>query len=437
MADIYVWSGATGAGSGVDWFNAYTKLETAVAAKLAGDVFYVAHDHSQTQAASLTISFPGTEANPNRVYCVDRNGSVPPSSADLRTTAVIAITGNNFTLYLNNTVSEFNGFIFLIGDGGSGTTSITVQGNARSMRLVNCYIKLNTTNGGSRINIGATSAAYVVWENVAIEIGINGQWLAPNGRWIWRNTPNAFNGALTNLLIFPSVSVILLEGIDLSAYGPGKTLIGGTSVQNCFYLIKDCKFATGTIICTPVTTAFNSQQTTATRSDVSDTTYRTEFITGTGSQVTDTTVVRTGGASDGTQVISWKIVTSGISRWEMPFECLPITLWNDAIGSPRTVTIQGIWGTAALPKNDDIWIDVLYSGISGSTMISKASSTKANGLAANADLPAGTGTWLGGSVTKFALAVTFTPQRKGPFTIYVKAAKLNSTYYIDPKPVIT
>ena len=76
MANWYVWSGATaGGGTGADWANAYLTLQAAVTGKTAGDVFYVAHDHSQTQASALTITFPGTEAIPNRVYCVNRAGS--------------------------------------------------------------------------------------------------------------------------------------------------------------------------------------------------------------------------------------------------------------------------------------------------------------------------------------------------------------------------
>jgi hypothetical protein len=35
------------------------------------------------------------------------------------------------------------------------------------------------------------------------------------------------------------------------------------------------------------------------------------------------------------------------------------------------------------------------------------------------------------------MSVTFTPQQKGAVTIYVKAAKASSTFYIDPKPVLS
>jgi hypothetical protein len=39
MASYYVWSGATGTGTGASWANAYTTLTLAFSGKLAGDIF--------------------------------------------------------------------------------------------------------------------------------------------------------------------------------------------------------------------------------------------------------------------------------------------------------------------------------------------------------------------------------------------------------------
>ena len=132
--------------------------------------------------------------------------------------------------------------------------------------------------------------------------------------------------------------------------------------------------------------------------------------------------MRTGGATDGTTPISWKLVTSTNAEWEFPLECPPIVVWNDIVGVPKTVTIEGIWGTGAVPNNDDIYMDVEYLGTSGFPLAVKATSTKTFGFAAGTPIPAGSGTW-GGSTTKFAMSVTITPQEKGPITIYVKAVE--------------
>ena len=170
--------------------------------------------------------------------------------------------------------------------------------------------------------------------------------------------------------------------------------------------------------------------------DTGDTNYRTERWNFCGNQTTETTIVRTGGASDGTTTLAWRINTSTNSEIEWPFESLPISFWNDTIGSAITITIQGIWGGGAVPTNNDIWMEVFYLGTSGFPLATKASTGRATGLTAASNNPAGSGTW-GGSTTKFSMAVTVTPQEKGPITIYIKAGWSSQTFYIDPQPVVT
>lgn len=41
------------------------------------------------------------------------------------------------------------------------------------------------------------------------------------------------------------------------------------------------------------------------------------------------------------------------------------------------------------------------------------------------------------ATTKFALALTFTPQMKGEVILRVKAGLASSTFYVDPKAVIS
>jgi hypothetical protein len=437
MATWYIWSGATGAGTGADWANAYITLQAAAAAKAAGDTFYVAHDHSQTLGSALTITFPGTEALPNRVYCANRAGTVPPVAADLRTTAVIATTGAN-GITLVNSVAELNGFIFQCGD-AAGLATLTTQNAARSMRLVNCALRLTNTAAASRIQSSGLSTSLVVWENVTVQFGNASQSINVGGRFIWRNTSSAITGAtIPTALISQNTagSQTLIEGVDLSALTPSKTLFSTQTAQNVIATVKDCKLGASLTFAVANTTNINSPQNMLVRSDSADTTYRQERYAAQGSLTTETTIVRTGGASDGVTTIAWKIVTSTLNTWEFPFECPPITIWNETIGSAITVTVQGIWGGGAVPNNDEIWIDCEYLGTSGFPQGAKATSTKATGLSTASAIPAGSGTW-GGSTTKFAMSATFTAQEKGPITVYVRAAKTSSTFYVDPKPVIT
>ena len=93
MANRYVWSGATGTATGASWANAHTTIQSAIAAGAAGDTYFVAHDHAQTAASSISISPNGSQGSPDRFICVNRAGSVPPVAADLRDTASVTTTG--------------------------------------------------------------------------------------------------------------------------------------------------------------------------------------------------------------------------------------------------------------------------------------------------------------------------------------------------------
>jgi hypothetical protein len=429
MANVYVYSGAAGAGTGADWTNAYTTLAAACTAKAAGDTFFVAHDHAETQASAMTITSKGTETNPCRFYCVNRAGSVPPVSADLRTTATVTTTGNsNITM---NGTSYWSGMTF-----SCGTTAVSPNFfvNGTGNGFTNCKFATPATGGFSAIVLSAGGAVKTIVENSTIAFGNTGHQLSVSGILIWKNTSAAIQGATVPTSLFASTAsgIIFLEGIDLSALGSGKSLVTLPGKV----LLKDCKLGASVSAVTGALTSDGGTYVRLIRTDSGDTNYRTESYDFFGTLTTETTVVRTGGATDGTTAISWKIVTTANSRWEYPFECLPISVWNETTGSAITVTIQGIWGGGAVPLNDEIWIDVEYLGTSGFPLASKATSTKADGLATGTNIAAGSGTW-GGSTTKFAMSATITPQEKGPLTIYVKAAKVSSTFYVDPKPIVT
>src|SRR4029078_12664558 len=164
----------------------------------------------------------------------------------------------------------------------------------------------------------------------------------------------------TQLLSFNAPGSWLLEGCDLSALGSGNTLVTGvTPSANSIATLKDCKLGAGVVIAANPTT-YGGVETAIVRCDSGDTNYRSERYVFGGTQSVETTVVRTGGASDGTTPIAWKLSTTANAEWEFPLEAPPITIWNEVVGTPITVTLQGIWGGGAVPNNDDIWIDVEY-----------------------------------------------------------------------------
>jgi hypothetical protein len=427
LANWYVHSGAVGSASGADWANAKTTMAAALAASAAaGDTFYVAHDHAETQASALTLAFKGTNPSPDTVLCVNRSGSVPPVSADLRTTATITTTGAN--------AFSQSGVVYLYGiviNAGSGATNVGISINASAV-FDNCALnKLGTTGINTAINFGSSSANEEL-RNTTVRFGSTSDGLTASGALAWRNTASAVNtsGSIPTTLFAAAPNNLLCEAVDLSAItGTLFATAGPTDAT-----LKDCKLGASVTICatpTPLAAAV-----VLIRCDSGDTNYRTERYRYQGTLRTETTIVRTGGASDGTTPIAWKLTTTANSKRYLPFESLPISIWNETTGSAITLTVEGIWGGGAVPTNADIWMDVEYLGTSGFPLGSFATSGPADQLAAGTNLSAGSGTW-GGSTTKFKLEKTITPQEKGPITVYVKAALASSIFYLDPKLTVS
>lgn len=439
MASYYVRSGAAGAGTGADWANAYTTLAAALSGKAAGDIFYVSEDHTET-TAGLTLTFPGTVANPNRVICVNHSGSVPPVAADIRATAAINVSGSS-SLNIGAGGVYIDGVIFTTGTGGAtGTAGINVgNGNNQMLVLRNCSLRIASTGSGSRITLGSLDSCYTSLDNTTLSFANAGQAVKVVGKAVWSNTASALLGTMPTTLFISGnnsdAQVVEVRGVDLSAAGAGKTIVGAGTGPTAVYSFTDCKLhASVTLAATPASTG--SGEIDYVRTGSAGVSYNQGRYRYSGTLTEETVIVRTGGASDGTTAIAWKIVTTANAHLPVPFEAPPIAIWNDTTGSAVTATIQGIWGGGAVPNDDEIWVEAEYLGDASSPLGSFVNDSKANILAAGAGQGAGAGTW-GGSTTKFALAVTFTPQQKGWVLLRVKAAKASSTFYIDPKVTLS
>ena len=321
MATYYVYSGAAGGATGADWANAFTTLAGAFSGKAAGDIFYVADDHAESQASAMTLTPPGTAASPCFVYCVRRTGgSVPPVSADLRTTATITTTGDNAITFSMQ-------FTYYYGITFSAGTSTAVNGIATTSTGVllfkSCALrKLGTTESTVAIALGplgSNSDSLVVLDNTTVQFGATGDRMVLRGRARWQNTASAITGATIPTALFGGLAVsstTLVEGVDLSALGSGTTLVAASTAA-LEHVFKDCKLGSSvTVAATPA--GPGRTETSLIRCDSGDTNYRTEKYSYMGVLTTETTIVRTGGASDGTTPIAWKVVTTANSAGITP-----------------------------------------------------------------------------------------------------------------------
>jgi len=259
MADRYVWNGATGSGTGATWANAHTTLTAAITASTAGDRFFVAHDHAQTVASGLSLTFKGTASAPDTVLCVDRAGSVPPVSADLRTTATVSTTLAS-TLGLHGHFYCY-GIKFQAGSAANVANLNILNSPAASViELVNCELNVNNT-AASVLQIGVTGAVQqqVTLRGTKMLFGAVGQGVAlSTGRFVWKNTASALGGAIFPTVLFANLGVLkgtfaLIEGVDLSALGSGKSIVGGDVAAAHTVVLKDCKLGASVAISSAVT----------------------------------------------------------------------------------------------------------------------------------------------------------------------------------------
>jgi hypothetical protein len=446
----YVRSGAAGTGDGSSWTNAYTTLTLALASgKVAGDVFYISEDHAESSATALTFTSPGTSVSPCKFICVNHSGSVPPVSADLRTTGSIATTGNA-GIAINSSAtggaSIFYGLVIAAGNSsGSPVINMPSTPNSCSYKYINCTIKIVSTGAGT-ISIGNSGAAagdYVEFENTTVSFAGTGQGFVISGTFRWRNTLTALAGTIPTALFQFTAGrggSIDISDVDLSGAGSGKTLISSTAgAASVWVRLMDCKL-NASVTMVSASAAIGSVSTDLIRCGSTGVNYKVHRDRYTGTLDDETTITRSGGATDGTTPISWKIVTMANASFNLPFEAIPTAIWNDST-SNVTATIYGTINSGTLPNNDEIFIDVEYLGSSSTPQGSIATSAKADLIAVAAAVSSDASSWNGGGSgagwSPFKLTATFTPAQKGPINIIVKAGKASTTYYVDPMVVLS
>jgi hypothetical protein len=430
MANWFVRSLATGTGAGTSWTNATTTIAAAITLGAAGDTYFIADDHAETTTSTLVVTFKGSASAPDTVVCVDHT-IASPGTADLKTTATVSVTGTAAGL-------QVRGYFYCYGitwNCGTSTSAQALQlstAAAYTQHYEKCSFVLGGT-GAQQLTVNSGTDNRLRWTNCLVSFGATSQTIVTGqGLFEWVNTPTgALVGSVPTLLFTGQTGRMVVEGVDLSALGSGTTLVSAAFLAGVF-LFKECKI--GSLV--TVAASFNqpSEIILLIRCDSGTANYRNEEYHFEGTGTTETTIVRTGGATDGTTGFSNKIVTNTQARWPCPYEMSPIAIWNDTVGSPITVTVEGI--ASAVPNNDEVWMGVEYMSSATSLLGARVTTNKVV-LATAAANTSSSSTWGGALTGKFKMAVTVTPQQKGPITVYVKVGKPSTTVYIDPFITVT
>lgn len=441
MANWYVRSGAGGTASGADWTNAKLTLAAAITAGAAGDTYYISEDHAETQASALTLTMKGTKTAPDRFLCVNHAGTVPPVSADLRTTASITTTGAN-AIVITAGVGYWYGVIF---SGGTGASSVnnSVSASATDGDVVfeACSFRTAVTSSGFfRMGTGTAGANNTITLiNTTFSFGATGAGiLARGGNLIWKNTASALLGTMPTVLFQDGNSNpanVMLDGVDLSANSG--TMVAAQT-QAGLFVLTNCKLhASATAAATPTATAGARVILSGTSSAANVS--RNEVYTYRGTQTTEATIVRSSGASDSVTPISWKLVSTANSKASFPFISLPIAIWNATVSGNVTATVEIVNDGVTL-TNADIWIEAEYLGSGAQPLASGVSSGLADVLATGANITTSSVTWTTtglSSPVKQKMSVTFAPRMAGLVRLTVRLARASTTVYVDPLITLT
>lgn len=378
------------------WAAAHARLQNALTlnwGNAAGNTTYVSASHAETQSSgTITWNAASGTSGPANVVCIaNAPGSIPPTSSDITTGAGVTASGINMTIAQGLYIQ---GVTFTMAGASASTFNIGSTSIAANtyIRMDNCAIVwTNTTANQGQIgfSFGDTSSLVELNNTTMTLTGNAAVGFKPYGHIIWRNTPSAVSvhASMAKLFSFQGTGAdILCEGVDFSGATTLSELVDGQPAPGRIVFSR-CKFPSGVPM--TVTTTIGGPIVDAINCDSGGNTYYHQHANGIGTHTSDATVIRTGGASDGTTGYSWQFnPTISTCSWTVPFESLPIVIWNSIPSTNRTVTLYGIWNNASLPTNTQIWMSVRYFGTASSTLATTQTTGTTNILAAGSNLPA-------------------------------------------------
>ncbi len=440
MADKYLKSGAGGSPSGSSWVAAYTTLAEAADSMQAGDRLFVSHQHTESQATLMTVTFPGTPSNPNIILCVN-DGATPPT--DLATSAVVTTTATG-AMTLNGSFYCY-GIQFFCGTSGQPALSQNTASANNTQVYEACRFEAASTSSTAANAIvmagNSTNQRTVYWRNCNVKFGGTGQRIACGANFSW-DTGSFLSGSATPALyIFsataisgPASSRMVISGVDFAQLGSTVDFFNAAALGDG--ILRDCKLPSGWSgdlfngTFSAPGPRFEMQNT-----DYADTNYRFRASDYAGTVDNEGTIVRSG--SNSSQ--SLKMVSSAETSWAAVWLKTPeISRYYDSLSSPLaeiTVTVDLVHDSGTNLNNDDIWLDVLYLGTNGVPLGSFSTNKRAH-LGSQTALTASSATWNGtggfGDVNKQKLSVTFMPAEAGYLQARVYLAKASKTVYVDP-----
>lgn len=411
----------------------------------AGDIIYIANDHTETESAMSLQNTNGTIANPIKILSVD------PSSAPPTALLAGAYLGGNVagvSLSSGGGGAISSGLyvygVTLDAGNGSGSTMLLELGVSNPLLGLNyvfdtCTLKISTSHTGGRINIASNGAiSFVpnkvwfkncdfVFANASQTIKLGDSTIIMEGGSI------ALTGTVPTTAMEVNTSgknnpTVIMSGMDLSALNT--TLVKVIANTALKLLLKNSRIHSSLAKVTGSKYAIGHAEILV--ANCSNTTNNYKLYKSNYAGVLDDEIVyyASGGANDGTISYSWKMVSTANASKFFPFESEDIYIWNEDVGSSKTLSIE-IANNDGNLYDDEIWIEAEYLG--NSSYPKAAFSIDRNvELAATASHDGSGNGWNNAPSWPQVIQITITPQLKGLIKVKVCLGKPSTTVYIDP-----
>jgi hypothetical protein len=313
----------------------------------------------------------------------------------------------------------------------------------------NCKFELRNVNSPFYLIGGAPQGglddSYIEYNDCTFKFGATTQGIRPqSARIVFRNCSLDSAGSTPATLFIGlagSSAQVLIEACDWS--GEVFTNLVSVGLANySTYTFRNCKMPAFTNVTTGTNPNIGGTKVYMHDCDSADTHIRFAEHSWHGSVVNQiTTLIRTGGAqqADGTSY-SWLMNGSANSvNIYAPLASPEWVVYNTAVGSAKTVTVEILRDNATNLQDDEIWLEVQYLGTSGFPKGTIITDRMANILSTPADQATSAASWdtTGMSAAnEQKLEVTFTPQEAGYLICRVMLAA-NTSVYVDPVATIS
>lgn len=418
----------------------------------AGDLIYVSEDHAESTAGAVTLTSPGTAADPVRIICVDDDDADDPPTPTMTTATVTVSTTNALA---------FNGFAYCYGVQfvGGGiiqlqTTSSAFVGWTFESDGSNVFkLTADSTSYYVYLYAGTSAAVYCKIINGDIEFKHVGQDIQvgynADFEWIGGTFSMTDDEGCTALFGTNSVAnpKILVRGVDLSAVGKDATATSLVNVDTNSgmynYVFANCilpadagfTYTSGTWDA-PYKGMLRFSACSVADNDAANIDFYQNSYEGTVQE--DTGVYRdSGAATPGATSFSWKMVPSANTRFTgVNLVSPPITKWLTDEGSQTYYIDCAITAVVGSIDTDQLWVEFEYpaNATDGlSTIVTSRCSDLISGC--TTDCTTSTATWTGVAEAAIKLPCTFDPGKSGPVTARVyltDGATSVITVYVDP-----